>query len=204
MSIKTSGVFVSLLAAAALSVVVVPAQAAVSLHEYGNSLEGTQSPSTEKIDINDLSHTQSVDPTLENFVPLPTDMRYNLPQPRSAWGNQTIGGFNVGIKGVSVTIPKIVLYHKVNGSGLKMTSEFAQVNPVTSIVCNYKIQFQNRYGNSIYSTTSTPLQNGCLSVFNTSSEIFNPSGKRTLKRGLQCARLFINGVYAGEQCHNIF
>ncbi len=158
-------------------------------------------------DITDMSKTQSEDPTLLNFVPDPSDSRYNQPQPRSANGYQLIGGFTVDVKGVTVGVPRTTLWHNITGTGRKITNETANVVASTANICNYQVVFQNRYGKTIYSTTTTPVKWRCIYVLTNSGDIGNPSaaGKKTMtvERGVQCARLFINGVYAGEQCHSI-
>ncbi|WP_029067736.1 hypothetical protein [Jonesia quinghaiensis] len=157
-------------------------------------------------DIDDMSRTQSEDPTLENFVPSPSDPRYNQPQLLSARGWQGIGGFTVDVKGVPIGIPKIELWHYITGSGTKVSVESVEVRAKTGNVCNYHVSFQNRYGGTIYSTATTPVRWNCVYIGRVSPMIHNPAVRDkslTLKRGVQCARLFVDGVFAGEQCHSI-
>ena len=67
-------------------------------------------------------------------------------------------------------------------------------------VCNFRIDYQNRWGKTIYSTEKGPTRWSC--VTNTQ---FMSRRSRDLKvrAGVLCARLFSNGVFVGEPCHSV-
>lgn len=139
---------------------------------------------------------QHTDPTRDDYVPLPNSSCTPEITPMSATGFAYISAFPFSWKGVTIPIPKGQITHIVKGSGLKLTSEGASYT-VAARPCNVQFKFQNRYGGTIYSTVSGPIY-GCGSYF----EWINPTD-RAVKRGLQCARLYVNGYYKGEQCHQI-
>lgn len=114
--------------------------------------------------------------------------------PLSASGSQPIGGFTVK----DIRIPSMMLDHVINGSGLTINSEVAEAEGLN--LCNYRIDFQNRYGNTIYRTDVGNTYWGCKLL--TTGPIY--SRFKSVNRGVQCARVFVNGQYAGEQCHNIY
>ncbi|MDP9806433.1 hypothetical protein J2S70_001015 [Trueperella bonasi] len=159
--------------------------------------------------------TQSEDPTAPNFVPAPTDSRYypsfRFPldqiRPLDASGTQFSGGFTITVKGVPVRIPRLALDHQIFGKGLVVSSEWAKIIALGGNICNYQIEFQNRWGNTVYRTDRSPIYNRCVSIASNSGMIMNPSlnpaRPRTMNRGVQCARLKVNGVFVTEQCHSI-
>jgi hypothetical protein len=68
-----------------------------------------------------------------------------------------------------------------------------------SNICNWRIDFQNRYGSTIYSTSSGTLNSNCQMTGVSRTRATN----WTAKVGVECARLFVNGTFRGEQCHSI-
>lgn len=142
--------------------------------------------------------TQSTDPTRSDYVSAQVGI-----QPASAEGVGIVAGFQYTFKGVTITVPSATLTHAINGSGLTINKEvaaYAAGGAIAAQICNWQIVFQNRYGSTIYSTRSTAVQEGCSYVtFSAYAQ-----GPFTVKTGLQCARLYVNGNYRGEQCHNVF
>lgn len=142
-------------------------------------------------------HIQSYDPTRYDYVP---------PSPqtslRSAWGHQVIGGFTFGFKGLSLTIPSGTLAHEIQGGSTYIRQEAAQYLLLASAnICNYRIDFQNRDLNGkIWSTDRGATQNSCAWRTSVVRELNVP---RHVKPGHQCARLYVGGIFRGEQCHNI-
>lgn len=142
---------------------------------------------------------QSSDPSRYDFVPDENDPIYSGVSTRSAWGQQWIGGFSVH----GVTIPTILLTHDLTGSGTKIDREEAYAMSSAGRVCNYRIDFQNRYGSAIYSTVIGKLYTGC-SAIGTTWGGNNVRAPYTVRTGLQCARLYSGGDFVGEQCHHIY
>lgn len=156
----------------------------------------TKAPLGETIRGGKVQHT---DPTRHDYVPLGSAGDPSCPvemQPMSATGWQYISAFPFEWQGLTIPIPKGQLTHSVNGSGLTVTAEGASY-VVAGAPCNVQFQFQNRYGSTVYSTIKSPIY-GCGGYF----EYINPTD-RTLKRGLLCARLYVNGYFKGEMCHSI-
>lgn len=66
-------------------------------------------------------------------------------------------------------------------------------------VCNWRIDYQNRNGSTVYRTYRGATHATCN--FGAMYDI-GPSNV-TVRKGKQCARLFVGGSFRGEQCHNI-
>lgn len=146
--------------------------------------------------------TQSTDPTRYDYVaPVADDGPTVTPQ--SATGIGWISAFSYSWNGLTIPVPATYLQHTINGSGLRIDSEYADYlygSPFGLKVCNYRTSFQNRYGDTIYSTRWAPLHTGCSYV--TFSQSIR--GPFTVKTGVQCARYYVNGTFRGEQCHSVF
>ncbi|MCL1800261.1 MAG: hypothetical protein FWG25_02695 [Promicromonosporaceae bacterium] len=147
--------------------------------------------------------TQSTDPTRYDYAePDAYDGTTDLTS-KNATGMANIPSFTFDFNGLSIKVPAFVLTHKIVGSGLTVTSETASWTGVTNFqLCNYRVDFQNRYGSTIYSTHTTGLHTGCTTFGSGSMSAQNVP--YTLKTGAQCARLYVNGTFRGEQCHNVF
>ena len=143
--------------------------------------------------------TQSTDPTRMDYVPSADSPHNSVVQPRNADGYQAIGGFTITVGGVPIPIPKTLLHHSIRGTGYGIQTEWANFASGSKI-CNYQVAFQNRRGSTIYSTSYTGTYKTCAI---SSGRIYNNTTPRTAKNGLQCARLFSNGYYVGEQCHSM-
>jgi|GEM_PF-4050350 len=142
--------------------------------------------------------TQSTDPSRSDYVALQGEPSIGT---RSAWGHQAIGGFTFGFKGLSIQVPSGTLAHDIQGSGTRTTEEAAQYLLIASAnLCNYRTDSQNRNGNTIYTTWKGTTQYEC--VWRTSA-IRHITSPFTVKKGQQCARLYVGGTFRGEQCHNI-
>jgi len=67
-------------------------------------------------------------------------------------------------------------------------------------ICNWRFDFQNRSGDTAYSTSVGNTHGSC--------DIVNISRVQTstvkVKQGLECGRLYVNGYFRGEQCHAVF
>ncbi|MGO1592458.1 MAG: hypothetical protein ACTH1Z_01365 [Ancrocorticia sp.] len=143
--------------------------------------------------------TQSIDPTRWDYVP-PSDETAEGVEPLDANGGEPIGGFTINVNGVPIGIPKMILRHNIKGTKLKVNTEEARIETTGATVCNYRFDFQNRYGKKIYKTNSTGVYSKCTI---NSGWVKNSYAPFTAKRGVQCVRLFSNGVFVGEQCHSI-
>ncbi|RYM94479.1 hypothetical protein [Bifidobacterium animalis] len=141
--------------------------------------------------------TQSADPTRYDYVPEPSSENPSI-QPRTAGGTQFLGSFSFDFGGVSFTVPNARLFHQIMGSGTHVDQEYSYFAALPK-VCNWRIDYQNRYGSTIYSTRSRGTNWTCA-TFEVKDEGFS---NFDLKPGLQCARVYVSGVYRGEQCHNI-
>lgn len=148
--------------------------------------------------------TQSVDPTAWNYVPPATGGGIS---PMSATGAQIISPFSVTLKGVTIAVPSGYLTHKIEGSGLTINKETAVYQPSLGAggvwgvnICNWRIDFQNRDLRNISSTSIGTTHASCdvIGVSRTKSTTV------TVKQGVQCARLYVNGTFRGEQCHSVF
>lgn len=142
-------------------------------------------------------HIQGYDPTRYDYAP---------PSPqaslRSAWGHQTIGGFTFGFKGLSPTIPRGTLAHDIQGGSTYIRQEAARYLLLASAnICNYRIDFQNRgLDGTIWGTDRGATENSCAWRLSATRELNVP---RHVRPGYQCARLFVGGIFRGEQCRNI-
>lgn len=141
---------------------------------------------------------QSSDPSLPNFVPDPEDENYKVTPLgtegvtlRSAYGAQPIGGFTIK----DIRIPSMILEHQINGNGTTIDSEWAEAEGAN--LCNFRFDFQNRYGEIIYRTDVGNW--GCKRL--ATGAVY--SMFRSATRGHQCARMYLSGQFAGEQCHSI-
>lgn len=182
--------------------------ASASAHDVDNTMQQTSAGRATEDRIVRGGTPQSTDPTRWDYVP-DQDEGIGKIQPMSADGVQYISAFRYTIKGVSIPVPSGYLIHSIRGSGLRANSETATYSPAPSAVgaiwgsniCNWRIDFQNRRAsnNSIATTWPGETNSGCTTKL--------PS--RTARnigfvRGVQCARLFVNGVFRGEQCHSVF
>ena len=86
-----------------------------------------------------------------------------------------------------------MLHHDVEGKGLHIDSESAWCETPVNI-CNYRIDFQNRDKDQIYSTQSTGTQWNCRfgEIENAINHGFD------VHRGVECARLFVNEEFRGN------
>lgn len=151
--------------------------------------------------------TQSDDPEDLYYVPeVPQLVKPDLsgPQiePLSASGYQIIPGYEIGIKGVAVQVPQGLLFQKISGSGTQIDRDYADYEVAASLnYCNWRIDFQNRTGSKVHKTWKGPSHYECKWLGGAKASATAHPGK--VKPGLQCARLFVNGTFRGEQCHNI-
>lgn len=149
--------------------------------------------------------TQSVDPTRYDYVP-PTSAHPGTGgiAPMSADGYAFLSAFSYSWKGLTIPVPGSYIYHRIEGSGLRVTEEEGSWIALSAgsgwQQCNVRFDYQNRSGSTIYSTVSNGQHNGCS--FAQTIDIRRPD--RTVKTGLLCARLFVSGTFRGEQCHNVF
>lgn len=144
--------------------------------------------------------TQSIDPTRYDYVP-PEDE--GGIRPFNATGVGNIPGFTFTLLGVTFSVPKGLLSHTIVTSGLTIKSEGSVYTPGSLLgiqICNYRIDYQNRWNSTIYSTVSTGLHDRCIVGL---PIIDNYNTTRTVKTGSLCARLFVNGTFRGEQCHSV-
>lgn len=121
----------------------------------------------------------------------------------SADGDAFLSAFSYSWQGITIPIPGSYINHKVTGTGLRVTEEEATwmpLPPYSMQQCNVHFEFQNRYGSTIYSTVKMSVIPGCHWGYTTQK--YTPD--RTLKTGLICARLYVNGTYRGEQCHSVY
>lgn len=103
------------------------------------------------------------------------------------------------IPGVPLPIPGGVFEHQINGSGLNVSSEWAEFETVWGNVCNWRIEF--RYTNlsgAVYARIPGTTHLGCDNVGSARR------GIGTLRSGKACARLFVSDTLVVQQCHNIF
>ena len=126
----------------------------------------------------------------------------------NAYGAAWVSAFNYSWEGLTVPVPGAYIIHQITSSGLNISWEEAWYTPSASVpgaiwgtnICNWRFDFQNRSSidGSIKQTWSGLTQPGC-NTLNVKRAISNikPSN------GLQCARLFTNGVFRGEQCHSV-
>jgi len=151
--------------------------------------------------------TQSVDPTRYDYVPAAQGGDAGI-QPLSATGAQWISAFSYSWQGLTVPVPGGYIIHQIDGSGLHITQEDAWYTPSPTVVgaiwganiCNWRIDFQNRSASngSIASTWSGLTNSGCYTT-----GVHRNVNNINVTTGVQCARLFINGVFRGEQCHSV-
>jgi hypothetical protein len=148
--------------------------------------------------------TQSVDPTRYDYVAPEAEG----PVPMSASGVGVVSPFSYSWNGFTIAVPAGYLFHSITGSGLTITKESVTYSPAPSAVgaiwgmnvCNARFDFQNRSGSTIYSTSTGSVLSGC----HTSGITRVKTGTVTVRTGVQCARLYVNGTYRGEQCHSVF
>ncbi|MGW8566357.1 hypothetical protein [Isoptericola sp. NPDC055881] len=147
--------------------------------------------------------TQSTDPTRDDYVGSPEVASPQDGMLGSAYGKGLTGKFSFNLGGITWRVPTGLIAHSIKGSGCRITRESARWEPVGGIVfgmCNWRITFQNRYGSKIYSTVRSKVHDGCSYI---RRPYFAYEPNRTVKRGLQCARLYVNGYFRGEQCHSM-
>jgi hypothetical protein len=151
--------------------------------------------------------TQSLDPTAYNYL-APGVSPGGMVEPMSALGVGYISVFKYSWNGLTIPVPSGYLIHQINGSGLSIPSEWAVYSPSTGVggiwgvnICNWRIDFQNRSSsnNGIILTRVGATHAGC-SLTGVSRTLSN----FTVKQGKECARLYVNGTYRGEQCHAVF
>lgn len=141
--------------------------------------------------------TQSVDPTAYDYVPPSPPAGVQL---FGASGMASVGGFQVTIQGQKITVPGFWMEHVIQGKGYSVTKEWAQYAPVSYLtLCNYQTAFQNRSGSTIYATRWSAYHSGC----STGIFVQNAPGSFQVREGQECARLYVAGVFRGEQCHYV-
>jgi hypothetical protein len=142
--------------------------------------------------------TQSTDPSRFDYVPAGS----LTISPRSATGYSNIGGFTFNWGGVPIGIPGFLLQHTLSGSGLTVDQDTANYTFGVQVqLCNYQTAFQNRKGSTIYSTRWSAYHAGCSYG---AALMQNVKGPFQVKNGQQCARLYVNGNFKGEQCHSVY
>lgn len=144
--------------------------------------------------------TQSVDPTRYDYV-APGGAGGGI-RPMSATGYGWVPAFTYSWNGLQIPVPSGYILHVLKGSGLTVNVDAAQYEPnILGIqICNYRFAFQNRYGKTIYATRWAPLHAGCTYGYFSQGVV----GPFTVRTGVDCARLYVNGIYRGEQCHNVY
>lgn len=148
--------------------------------------------------------TQSTDPSRWDYVPV--DASNDEAAARSAVGTQVISSFSYSWNGLQLPVPAGHLAHRIDGSGLSLSGENAIYGPAIGIgipwgvnLCNWRIDFQNRpAAGGVASTSTGPIHSTC-STFG----IERTRGPFKAKAGVQCARLFVNSTFRGEQCHSV-
>lgn len=142
--------------------------------------------------------TQSTDPTAYNYVPEGADSNTGI-QPQSASGAEIIRGFGFEWQGVPIQVPLLTLNHQIIGQGTHIQSETANISATASQICNWRVDYQNRFQNQIYATYPGATHWDCS--FGSASDV-GPSNIN-VRPGAQCARLYVMGEFRGEQCHAI-
>lgn len=142
--------------------------------------------------------SQSEDPSRYDYIPPTIDPNSEM-TPQSAIGSQMIASFSFNFLGQTIQVPAALLTHEIRGSGTWVDYAGAFYATPTQ-VCNYRIDYQNRgtdgrifntwKGSNVWDCTFGVVNGASLYSLN-------------LYPGSQCARLFVNGVFRGEQCHSI-
>lgn len=148
--------------------------------------------------------TQSTDPTRYDYVPPAGDDELSPIQAKSAIGYANIGGFTFNYGGVAIGVPGFVMQHGIisGSTGLQISQEYANYSFGVKVqLCNFQTAFQNRSGSTIYSTRWAPKHEGCIVGFSTGQSV---NGPFNVKNGAECARLYVNGAFKGEQCHSVY
>lgn len=115
-------------------------------------------------------------------------------------GAQLVGGFDMTPYGVPIHVPRVVITHRIYGHGLLVRVESAHIGTLGAPVCNFRIDYQNRWGKTIYSTEKGPTRWSCV----TNTQFMSRRSRDfKVRAGVLCARLFSNGVFVGEQCHSV-
>ncbi|MFJ4003037.1 hypothetical protein ACIPWL_06190 [Streptomyces sp. NPDC090023] len=123
----------------------------------------------------------------------------------NAVGTTTIGSFAYELHGVGVQVPVgCFLTHRIEGSGRRVTDEFAGVDCVGiaatfSRFCNWRIDFTYAdTDNRTYRTSRGATHNNC------SGDPLRHAAPQVLPRyGKACARFYVNGRQRASQCHSI-
>ncbi|MFB7777853.1 hypothetical protein [Streptomyces bauhiniae] len=127
------------------------------------------------------------------------------PASASAVGTATIGSFSYELHGVGVQVPVgCFLTHRIEGSGRRITDEFAGVDCVGiaatfSRFCNWRIDFTyTDTDNRTYRTSRGATHNSC------SGDPLRHNAPQVLpKYGKACARFYVNGRQRASQCHSV-
>ena len=118
----------------------------------------------------------------------------------SAYGINYWGAFTVNIGGQNVGIPSGQLAHKVDGSGTRISSEWAHITTHPGF-CNWRVDYVYREAehNTEYRRIRTATQYGC------DTWAYAPTVyPGTVRRGTACAELYRSGAYVTRQCHSVF
>ncbi|ADG73005.1 hypothetical protein Cfla_0085 [Cellulomonas flavigena DSM 20109] len=205
-----AGIIASAAAVVAISVLAIPAAANPSLPGGSDAPQASVTEADGSVLVTG-GRTQSKDPTAWNYVEPTRSFGTAGSVPMDASGVGYTSPFQYEFHGLMLGIPTGIIGHQVYGSGLTVTSESANWGPTLTgtpaQICNYQWQFQNRYGSRHYSTLIQPLQEGCWTTLGFKGNFdarYTASHKRTMKTGLLCARLYVNGTFRGEQCHNVY
>lgn len=122
--------------------------------------------------------------------------------PQDANGQEIISAYHFEWNGISIPVLTTPLIHMIRGDGLTVDSaNITYYMGPAYRVCNHQIVWVNRYGNTVYSSRSTPLRSTCSwGGFNESMPNKTPWQVRS---GVVCAQLYVAGDFRGEQCHNV-
>lgn len=177
------------LRAASYASVLLLGTSSIFLPQTATAEETHQASSYELIEGGTPQHT---DPTSYDYVP------ENKTATRNAYGDQAIGAFTINVAGQTIHVPSGILHHAIDGKGLHVDKETSWYK-VPAQVCNYRIDYQNRGEGKIWSTRKGGTVWDCKFGGFSGPTITNFN----LHRGVECARLFVNEEFKGEQCHSI-
>lgn len=121
----------------------------------------------------------------------------------AAKGFTLLSAFKYSWNGISIPVPGLQWHYHLDGSRLSVTHQHTRWVPtlINNVrLCNWRVAYQNRSGNTIYSTRWSPTSSGC--TWGTGYN--NLSSDYTVKRGVQCAKLYVQGYFRGEHCHAVF
>lgn len=110
-----------------------------------------------------------------------------------------IQGFGFEWEGVPIQVPLLTLNHEIIGEGTYIASETANIAATGSQICNWRVDYQNRFQDQIFATYPGATHWDCS--FASATDV-GPSDIH-VQPGSQCARLYVMGEFRGEQCHAI-